>query len=115
MDMIRATEILETLADGVNPMTGELLPECDSCNQIEVVRALHTVIKYLDSASGKTKKVKPENTGKPWTTEDEEILCRMFDSGSSVKEICDHFARTKGAIAARLVHLGKIKERSELK
>ena len=39
MDVVRAKEILETLADGVNPMTGEILPEWDSCNQADVVRA----------------------------------------------------------------------------
>lgn len=39
MDILRAKEIVEILADGVNPMTGEILSEGDSCNQAEVVRA----------------------------------------------------------------------------
>ena len=115
MDIIRAKEILESLADGVNPMTGELLPERDSCNQVEIVRALHTVLKSLESAQEKTKKPQPENAGKPWAKEDEEILCQMFETGCSSKEICNHFGRTKGAIAARLVRLGKIGERADLK
>lgn len=39
MDILRAKEIIEGLADGVNPLTGEVLSPEDSCNQAEVVRA----------------------------------------------------------------------------
>ena len=57
----------------------------------------------------------PENSGKPWSHEMDKILCEMYDQGASKKELCDYFKRTSGAIAARLVRLGKIEERSELK
>ena len=114
MDIIRAKEILASLADGVNPMTGELLPVIDSCNQVEVVRAIHTVLKYMEE-SGKKKYPRFENAGKPWTRDDEEILCRMFDTGCNKKEICNHFQRSGGAIAARLVRLGKINNRDEFR
>lgn len=111
MNIDRAKEILELLADGVNPLTGELLPDSDSCNQVEVVRAFHTALKHLDAASGKTGKAQAKNAGKPWLPEDDKNLCRMFDTGCSPKELCVHFGRSKGAIAARLVRLGKIGER----
>lgn len=32
MDIERAKELLAALSDGVNPLTGELLSEDDSCN-----------------------------------------------------------------------------------
>ena len=115
MDIMRAKEILEILADGVNPMTGEVLPAIDSCNQVEVVRALHAVLKHINVEQEKQKRPQPENAGKPWTQEDEEILCRMFDTGCTRKEICNHFQRSQGAIAARLVKLGKIQEREEFR
>lgn len=115
MDILRAKEILEVLADGVNPMTGEVLPASDSCNQVEVVRALHTVLKYLDAEPEKPKRPQLENAGKPWTKEDEEILCRMFDTGCTKKEIRNHFQRSEGAIAARLIRLGKIRDRYEFR
>lgn len=115
MDIIRAREILETLADGVNPMTGEVLSECDSCNQVEVVRALHTVLKQLESAPAKTRKPQAANAGKPWTDDDDRSLCEMFDQGCTDKEISNHFGRSKGAITARLVRLGKIADRVGLK
>lgn len=58
---------------------------------------------------------KPANAGNPWTAEAEKELCRMYDEGATAQELCDHFQRTRSGIAARLVRLGKILERSELK
>ena len=58
---------------------------------------------------------KPANAGKPWTVDAEKELCQMYDEGATAQELCDHFQRTRSGIAARLVRLGKILERSELK
>mgnify|MGYP000020389137 CR=1 FL=1 len=113
MDIERAKELLSTLADGVNPLTGEVLSDSDSCNQVEVVRALHTVLHELESLPKRKDKNLPENTGKPWTAKDEAELCKMFDSGAARKELCDHFKRTSGAITSRLVRLGKLHNTDE--
>lgn len=43
MDIERAKEILRTLADGTDPLTGEVLSDDNVCNKVEVVRALHCV------------------------------------------------------------------------
>ena len=115
MDIQRAKELLAVLSDGVNPLTGELLPEDDSCNQVEIVRALNTVLRYLDNQPQKSTKPSPDNAGKPWTAEDEEALSRMFEQGCTKKEICSYFKRSPGAIAARLVKLGKISERDQFR
>lgn len=115
MDKVRATELLRGLADGINPLTGELLtPDC-VCNQAEIVRAFHYILSELEQA--KTKQLKPgsENAGKPWTNEDDQALCKMFDAGSSKQDICSYFKRSQGGIASRLVRLGKIQERDEFR
>ena len=114
MDLEQAKNILETLADGINPITGETLRKEDSCNQVDVVRALHIALRHLDVPK-KSRKPNAENTGKPWTTADDDILCRMFDTGCSPQDMCNHFQRSNGSIAARLVKLGKINFRDELK
>ena len=44
MDINRAKEILSALAEGVDPTTGEILPENSVCNKGEVVRALYAVL-----------------------------------------------------------------------
>ena len=115
MDIERAKELLSALADGVDPLTGEVLDRDNVCNKPEIIRALHTVLYELDEAVKKAPKKRHENAGKPWTEEDEDRLCEMFDSGASRRELCEYFKRTEGAIAARLVRLGKISERKEFK
>lgn len=82
---------------------------------VEVVRALHTVLKQLESAPAKTRKPQAANAGKPWTDDDDRALREMFDQGCTDKEISNHFGRSKGAITARLVRLGKITDRVGLK
>ena len=105
MDIIRAREILMALADGVNPMTGEVLPPEDSCNQADVVRALHTL---LDAIPSSKLKPQPLNAGKPWNEIEEGKLLDEFDSGMSVSTIAREHGRSKGAIESRLVALGKM-------
>ncbi len=55
MDIARAKELLSGLADGIDPLTGKLLPGDSVCNQAEIVRALHTVLSALPSVAKKEK------------------------------------------------------------
>ena len=58
------------------------------------------------------RKVKrPENAGRAWTVEEEQLLIKMYNSGVSKKEMCDAFKRTEVALVARLVRLGIIERR----
>ncbi len=110
MDALYAKQILNSLADGINPITGEVLPKTDSCNEPEVIRALHWAVRELEKTSRKSRW---ENAGLPWIESDEKTLCEMFDRGDSKRDICNFFKRSEGAIAARLVKLGKIQSREE--
>lgn len=112
MDLQRAKELVSILADGVDPLTGEILPEDHVCNQPEMIRALHCVLRAL---SDKRTKPQHENAGKAWTAEDDAALCQMFDAGNDKKEMCAYFKRSVGSLAARLVRLGKIEERAEFR
>ena len=109
MDINRAKEIISTLAEGIDPTTGEVLPNDSVCNKGEIVRAFYAVLNYLDEK--KPKKNLPANTGKPWTKEDEDLLIRLYQSGASKKDVCKTLQRTATGIAARLVHLGIIDNR----
>ena len=113
MDIIRAKEILAILAEGVDPTTGEILPEDSVCNKGEVVRALDTVLHAMEEKTPKQNA--PENAGKPWTKEDEALLADLYRSNVPKKEICDTFKRSVGAIAARLVRLGLIDDRDDFR
>ena len=109
MDIIRAKEIIAALAEGIDPTTGEVLPDNSVCNKGEIVRAFYAILNCLDEK--KPKKNLPANAGKPWTKEDEDLLIRLYQSGASKKDICKTLQRTATGIAARLVHLGIIDNR----
>ena len=110
MKLEKAKELLSALADGVNPLTGEVLGEGDSCNQPDIIRALHTVLFALDKAETTEKKPRnlPDNAGKPWSEEDDKQLQLLYEGGFSVRELCEYFKRTKGSITARLERFGKL-------
>ena len=103
MDIIRAKEIISTLAEGIDPTTGELLDVENVCNKGEVVRAFYTVIQALDC---KKEKTIPENAGKPWSLEEETRLKILYDSRMSQKAIAKELGRTPGSISSRLEKLG---------
>lgn len=114
MDIERAKEILSSLAQGIDPLTGEILSNDHICNQAEIIRAFYCVFGELNKRTDKPAKKRPENAGKPWMQEDDAHLCKMFDEGATRREMCSYFKRSGGAIAARLVHLGKIESRDEI-
>jgi hypothetical protein len=109
MDIVRAKEIISALAEGVDPTTGEILPDNSVCNKGEIVRAFYAVLNHLDEK--KPKKNLPTNAGKPWTKEDEDLLVSLYRSGTLKREICKTLQRTESGVAARLVHLGIIDNR----
>jgi len=56
-------------------------------------------------------KTLPGNAGNAWSeTEDSELLS-AYDSGQSNNEIAAQHGRTEGAIASRLMRLGRITKR----
>ncbi len=106
MDIVVAKEIISALADGINPMTGEVLPPDCVCNNADVVRAFYTVLNNMDSIV--KKKASQENAGKPWTEQDDKLLEKMFKEGASKKDLQEYFKRSSGSINSRLARLGLI-------
>lgn len=62
MDINRAKEIVSALAEGIDPTTGELLPENSVYNKGDIVRALYAV---LDACSDKKRQTKKTNKKEP--------------------------------------------------
>lgn len=102
--------IIETLANGIDPETGEVLPVQGVFNQPQVIRALFIATKALHHLSTQENRDKTvlENAGKPWSPSEDSELLRRFDAGLSVKALALSHGRSNGAIASRLVRLGRI-------
>ena len=66
MDATRARELLSVLADGIDPLTGEVLPREHLCNQPEIIRALHEVLRVSPSTKQKASHGMQENLGQRW-------------------------------------------------
>jgi hypothetical protein len=115
MDEKKAIEIIKMLADGIDPNTGEVFPADSPYQNVDIVRALHTAEEALKRVSKLDNRIRnlPERAGKPWESEESDLLAQRFDSGMPITEIAKAHNRTKGAIAARLVRLGKIESRDE--
>ena len=114
MSPLEAKKIIESLADGVDPSTGEILPAQSAVNSPEVVRALFMAAKALYGAVKREQRdgALPDNAGKTWVDEEDKILLAGFDSGISAKDLALKHGRTHGAITSRLVRLGRIEERA---
>lgn len=104
MDIIRAREIVRTLIDGVDPTTGELLPNDSPYNSPEIIRALLKV--WEVTAPSEKKRAMPRNAGKPWPEIEDEKLRDEYASGMRISDIAREHGRTFGAIESRLDHLG---------
>src|SRR5689334_268643 len=149
MERKDATKILQSLADGVDPTTGEPFPASSPYQRADVVRALFAAVRALGSVgtvtapaheqsvgdqpgsqsspsdSEKPKASKPKvdpkpkiekpglaNAGRPWSQEEDARLGRAFDDGISIEMLAQEHKRSRFAIEARLVKLGRIAEPS---
>jgi hypothetical protein len=117
MERDNAAKILQTLADGIDPATGEPFPASSPYQRADVVRALYIAVQALGNpsrAKGSAPQDKPglENAGRPWSQEEDARLGRAFDAGKSIEILAEEHKRSRFAIEARLVKLGRIEDTS---
>ena len=108
MDLTYARKIIRSLAEGIDPSTGELLPQESVYNRPDVIRALYTI---LEATAPKPLAPAPaqqpfRNAGKPWTDIEEEKLTDEYTSGMKISDIALEHGRSYGAIESRLEQLG---------
>lgn len=102
MEREQALKILNALANGVHPATGEQFAADSPYQHPDTVRALYESIRAMQGAQA------PGTIPNRWTTEEEEKLASDFDAGKSVDEIVRGHSRSRAAIEARLVKLGRL-------
>ena len=117
MSPLEAKKIIDALANGIDPETGEILPSQSTFNSPQVIRALFVAVSALDKAARRADRdtALPKNAGRSWSDEEDKQFLVIFDSGTPVKEIASRHGRTLGAISSRLVRLGRIKDSTEVR
>ncbi|MGH8177575.1 MAG: hypothetical protein ACREV5_15060 [Steroidobacter sp.] len=109
MDENKALTIVSALANGVNPITGEVFASDSPYQSSEVVRALHAAARSLEAgARAKPRTSLPSNAGKPWTEEEDRKLLSDFDRGRALQDLAQAHERTVAGIQARLEKHGRL-------
>ena len=110
MEGIEALRIVESLAHGVDPHTGEVFQTSSPYQNPQTIRALFLALSALEKQEAKRRRVRnlPVNAGKPWTDEEEKRLIRAYDAKKSLGNLAREHGRTEFAITSRLEKLGKI-------
>jgi len=111
-----ASRIIEALAQGIHPETGELIISESDFHSSDLRRALLLAARVLATAERRETEQDsgPNNAWRPWSEEEDNLLLGLFDGQESIEQIAQLHQRSKGAIASRLVRLGRIAERSEV-
>ena len=109
MEITRAREIVRTLADGIDPTTGEVLDKENVYNSPDVIRALFTLLEATTPES--IPPVDPlRNAGKPWTDIEDDKLRDEYTAEIKIADIAKEHGRTYSAIESRLEYL-KLKKK----
>jgi hypothetical protein len=117
MELQIARQIIDVLAQGIHPITGEAMPEDSPYNAPPVIRALHAVSRALEGLVAKVpvaedpvpaRRAQPPNAGKAWHAQEDAALETAFDAGIPTKQVAQELGRTAYAVEQRLIKLGKI-------
>ncbi len=117
MEREQALKILNALAGGVHPATGEVFAADSAYQHPDTVRALFEAVRAVEGAqAAPATSLPPErknadmaaNTFVRWTPEEEARLAAGFDTGRTSAELAKLHNRSRAAIEARLLKLGKI-------
>ena len=114
MEREQTLRILNALANGVHPATGEKFAADGPYQHPDTVRALFEAMRAVEGGGTATpvperRPALPQSgSGSRWSAEEEERLAGEFDSGRTVDELARAHNRSRAAIEARLVRLGKM-------
>jgi hypothetical protein len=103
-----ALKIIQSLAAGIDPQTGEAFAPGSAYQQPETIRALFLAARALEAQPAAKSNGAHENAGKPWSDDEDQALASEFDAGTGIADLADAHKRSRVAIEARLAKLGKI-------
>ena len=121
MEKADALKIIQQLADGIDPQTGQAFRADSPYQHPDTVRALFVALRALDAPpapkprAAATGENAPSNSGKPWSEDEDKALAAAFDAGGKIPELATQHQRSRFAIEARLAKLGRIEPPANLR
>ena len=114
MELNESRKIVNTLAQGIHPTTGEVFPPESPYNDPEVIRALFSILEFAKRPTRPRKSAeerrqenfelgRPRNSGLPWTEEDRSLVKSGFKEGLAVEKLAETLGRSSGAIVAEII------------
>src|SRR5262245_35726893 len=95
--------VLQNLANGIDPNSGEVFPTDSPYQRGNIIRALYSAVKAVEIAqSRQARRAKlPAQAGKPWDEKEDVSLREGFAAKKPAAELAAMQQRTPGAIRSR--------------
>ena len=110
MQSVQALAVVRSLANGIDPESGEVFPPDSAYQRPQIVRALYEAASALERVERfeRRKEQMPAKTGQPWSEDEDRKLLAAFDAGRALQDLAATHERTMGAIRARLIKYGRL-------
>lgn len=110
MDQAQALAVVRSLANGVDPESGEVFPVESVYQRAQTVRALYEAASALERVERQSRRKAqlPRKAGEPWTEDEDRKLLSGFDAGRGLPELAAAHERTQTGVRARLVKYGRL-------
>lgn len=110
MEDLQALVILRSLANGVDPESGQFLDPENPVQRPQTVCALAAAVRALERTERQDRRriLVPSKAMAPWTAHEDRQLLAGLDAGQSPRELAAKHQRSPKAIKARLMKLGRL-------
>ncbi|MGQ0511540.1 MAG: hypothetical protein ACT4P9_13105 [Betaproteobacteria bacterium] len=110
MEAGQSLSIVRSLANGVDPQSGEVFSSDSPYQRADVVRALYHATEALErqDKAARRRGSLPAKAGAPWTEDEDRKLLSSFDAGRGLAGIAAAHERTQTGVRARLVKYGRL-------
>src|ERR1700761_9257536 len=110
METAAAREVLKSLVDGVDPVTGMPIPRGTVVHHAAVIRALLAAVAVMDADIVRCRRRArlPQNVGRPWTEPEDKLLLTAFSRGEPLRDVAARHCRSLAGVESRLEKLGAL-------
>ncbi len=110
MNQAQALSVVRSLANGVDPLSGEVFAADSVYQRPDTVRALYAAAQALEKSErlDRRKAQLPSKSGESWDETEDRKLLAGFDAGRGLPELAAAHERTQTGVRARLVKYGRL-------